>query len=68
VLTDFDRYAEFIPDLRVSRAVARDGAKITVEQPEDAERRVPGACRCRTAMSHVRRRVMPLAQRGRAQM
>jgi len=36
VLTDYDRYAEFIPDLRVSRVVARDGAKITVEQSGDA--------------------------------
>ena len=36
VLTDYDRYAEFIPDLQVSRVVARDGAKITVEQSGDA--------------------------------
>jgi len=36
VLTDYDHYAEFIPDLRVSRIVARDGAKITVEQSGDA--------------------------------
>src|SRR5664279_1685832 len=36
VLTDYDHYAEFIPDLRVSRVVARDGAKITVEQSGDA--------------------------------
>jgi methyl coenzyme M reductase subunit C-like uncharacterized protein (methanogenesis marker protein 7) len=28
VLTDYDRYAEFIPDLRVSRVVARDDANI----------------------------------------
>jgi ribosome-associated toxin RatA of RatAB toxin-antitoxin module len=36
VLTDYDRYAEFIPDLQASRVVARDGAKITVEQSGDA--------------------------------
>ena len=36
MLTDYDRYAEFIPDLQVSRVVARDGAKITVEQSGDA--------------------------------
>jgi len=36
VLTDYDRYAEFIPDLQVSRVVARDGARITVEQSGDA--------------------------------
>lgn len=36
VLTDYDRYAEFIPDLRVSRVLARDGAKIIVEQSGDA--------------------------------
>jgi hypothetical protein len=36
VLTDYDRYAEFIPDLQLSRVVARDGAKITVEQSGDA--------------------------------
>ena len=36
VLTDYDRYAEFIPDLQVSRVVARDGAKITVEQSGNA--------------------------------
>ena len=37
VLTD-DRYAEFIPDLRAIRVVARDGAKITVAQSGDAAR------------------------------
>jgi ribosome-associated toxin RatA of RatAB toxin-antitoxin module len=36
VLTDYGRYAEFIPDLRESRVVARDGAKVTVEQSGDA--------------------------------
>ena len=36
VLTDYGRYSEFIPDLRVSRVVAREGAKITVEQSGDA--------------------------------
>jgi hypothetical protein len=36
VLTDYDRYAEFIPDLRASRVVARDGTKITVGQSGDA--------------------------------
>jgi hypothetical protein len=36
VLTDYDRYAEFIPDLKVSRVVARNGATVTVEQSGDA--------------------------------
>ena len=36
-LTD-DRYAEFIPDLRAIRVVARDGANITVAQSGDAAR------------------------------
>jgi carbon monoxide dehydrogenase subunit G len=36
VLTDYDRYAEFIPDLRVSRVVARRGSTVTVEQSGDA--------------------------------
>lgn len=36
VLTDYNRYAEFIPDLRVSRVVARRGATVTVEQSGDA--------------------------------
>jgi hypothetical protein len=36
VLTDYGRYAEFIPDLRESRVVARRGATIVVEQSGDA--------------------------------
>jgi ribosome-associated toxin RatA of RatAB toxin-antitoxin module len=36
VLTDYDHYAEFIPDLRVSRVVARNGPLVTVEQTGDA--------------------------------
>ncbi len=36
VLTDYDRYVEFIPDLRVSRVVARRGSTVTVEQSGDA--------------------------------
>jgi ribosome-associated toxin RatA of RatAB toxin-antitoxin module len=36
VLTDYDRYPEFIPDLRVSRVIARRGAIVTVEQSGDA--------------------------------
>ena len=36
VLTDYNRYTEFIPDLRVSRVVARRGATVTVEQSGDA--------------------------------
>jgi carbon monoxide dehydrogenase subunit G len=36
VLTDYDRYAEFIPDLRLSRVVARRGSTVTVEQSGDA--------------------------------
>jgi ribosome-associated toxin RatA of RatAB toxin-antitoxin module len=36
VLTDYDRYAEFIPDLHLSRVVARHGATVTVEQSGDA--------------------------------
>ena len=36
VLTDYNRYTEFIPDLRMSRVVARRGTTITVEQSGDA--------------------------------
>jgi ribosome-associated toxin RatA of RatAB toxin-antitoxin module len=36
VLTDYDHYTEFIPDLRVSRVVARHGSTVTVEQSGDA--------------------------------
>jgi ribosome-associated toxin RatA of RatAB toxin-antitoxin module len=36
VLTAYDRYPEFIPDLRTSRVVARHGAIVTVEQSGDA--------------------------------
>jgi ribosome-associated toxin RatA of RatAB toxin-antitoxin module len=32
VLTDYDRYAEFIPDLKSSRVVARSGGNVIVEQ------------------------------------
>lgn len=37
VLTDYDRYIEFIPDLRASRVFARQDATVTVEQSGDAE-------------------------------
>jgi hypothetical protein len=36
VLTDYNRYTEFIPDLRLSRVVARHGATVRVEQSGDA--------------------------------
>jgi ribosome-associated toxin RatA of RatAB toxin-antitoxin module len=36
VLTDYNRYTEFIPDLRSSRIVSRVGATVTVEQSGDA--------------------------------
>lgn len=36
VLTDYERYVEFIPDLRSSRIVARTGPKVTVAQSGDA--------------------------------
>jgi ribosome-associated toxin RatA of RatAB toxin-antitoxin module len=36
VLTDYNGYTAFIPDLRRSRVVARDGATVTVEQSGDA--------------------------------
>jgi hypothetical protein len=36
VLTDYGRYPEFIPDLRTSRVVARNGTSVTVEQSGDA--------------------------------
>jgi len=36
VLTDYDRYAEFIPDIRASRVVKRDGHEVIVEQTGDA--------------------------------
>jgi carbon monoxide dehydrogenase subunit G len=32
VLTDYDRYTEFIPDLLRSHVVARSGSRVTVEQ------------------------------------
>lgn len=32
VLTEYDRYAEFIPDLRISHVVARRAESVTVEQ------------------------------------
>ena len=36
VLTDYDRYPAFIPDLRTSHVVARRAATVTVEQSGDA--------------------------------
>lgn len=36
VLTDYERYPEFIPDLRSSRVVSRDGTTVVVEQEGDA--------------------------------
>lgn len=36
VLTDYERYVEFIPDLRVSRVVARRDRMVTVQQSGDA--------------------------------
>ena len=36
VLTDYDRYADFIPGLRASRVIAREGTVVTVEQSGDA--------------------------------
>jgi hypothetical protein len=36
VLTDYDRYAEFIPGLRSSRVAARNGAIVIVEQSGEA--------------------------------
>lgn len=36
VLTDYERYVEFIPDLRMSRIVARTGSTVTVAQSGDA--------------------------------
>lgn len=36
VLTDYDRYADFIPDLHTSRVVSRHGTTVTVEQSGDA--------------------------------
>jgi len=36
VLTRYDEYARFIPDLRSSRVVARRGSVVTVEQKGDA--------------------------------
>jgi carbon monoxide dehydrogenase subunit G len=35
VLTDYERYVDFIPDLQGSRVVARNGATVTVEQTGD---------------------------------
>ncbi|MBK7793169.1 MAG: SRPBCC family protein [Betaproteobacteria bacterium] len=36
VLADYERYVDFIPDLRVSRVSARRGATVVVEQSGDA--------------------------------
>lgn len=36
VLTEYDRYTEFIPDLRMSHVIARRGTTVTVEQSGDA--------------------------------
>ena len=36
VLTDYGRYTDFVPDLRLSRVVARRGTTVTVEQSGDA--------------------------------
>jgi hypothetical protein len=36
VLTDYDRYVDFIPDLRLSHVVARRDTAVTVEQSGDA--------------------------------
>lgn len=36
VLTDYERYVDFVPDLRVSRIVARGDGMVTVEQEGDA--------------------------------
>lgn len=36
VLTDYGRFAEFVPDLRVSRVVSRDGNTVVVEQKGEA--------------------------------
>ncbi len=36
VLTDYDRYAEFIPDLKSSRILARSGSSVIVEQKGQA--------------------------------
>ena len=36
VLTEYERYTEFIPDLRSSRILARRGRTVTVEQSGDA--------------------------------
>lgn len=35
VLTDYERYVDFIPDLHGSRVVARNGATVTIEQTGD---------------------------------
>ena len=37
VLTDYERYVDFIPGLQESRVVARNGAIVTVEQTGDVE-------------------------------
>jgi Polyketide cyclase / dehydrase and lipid transport len=36
VLTDYDRYVDFIPNLRLSQVVVRRGAMVTVDQSGDA--------------------------------
>ncbi len=36
VLTDYDRYVDFVPDLRLSHVIARRDATVTVEQSGEA--------------------------------
>ena len=36
VLTDYGRYAEFVPDLHVSRVISREGDRVVVEQKGEA--------------------------------
>lgn len=36
VLTGYERYAEFIPDMQVSRVVSRDGNRVEIEQKGQA--------------------------------
>jgi ribosome-associated toxin RatA of RatAB toxin-antitoxin module len=36
VLTDYERLSDFVPDLHASRVLAREGARVTVEQKGEA--------------------------------
>jgi hypothetical protein len=63
VLTDYERYTEFVPDLRTCHVVSRDGATVVVEQSGDA---VLGALRWPIGVTFVIREFPPDRLESRA--